>query len=855
MKLRYIILLLAIAVALPSMARKKKTKEEATPESEYHKITGRDSVSLSGIVGIVKYEDKYYLELPKTLLGRQFMVVNRIQKVQEELNIANANKGINYSYDIISFELSDDGKNIRMRQERPTPIVDTNQKIATSVADNYSIPLLTQWSVKVQSPDSTTVIFPIHNIFDGSETIINDIFNDLNIGQSPNTKLSRLISLKAYDNNIVATSELTTIVREHGGSVNLSVVTTTSLCLLPEHPMRGRKADQRVGYFQSRRLRYSDKQQRPEEVWYINRWRLEPSDTVAYMRGELTEPVKPIQIYLDPATPEHLRQPIIAGIEDWNTAFEQAGFKNAIKAAMLPDTLKDADDDMKYNIVTYAASQTSNAMGPSITDPRTGEILEADIIWWHNVTELLAEWLRTQTSPYSSETRCLDIPDHLIKEAARFVASHEMGHSLGLRHNFIASAATPTDSLLSSDYVRKHNGIGVSIMDYMRYNYVAQPGSDMPIIAPTIGIYDRFAIEWGYRWWPNEEAETVGLKQLISSHTDKQFRYIGDQSTRTAIDPRAMSEDLGDQPMKSATHGIENLKRIVPNIIAWTTSGSDDQSYEDASNLYLSVMAQWNRYSYHVLANLGGMYIDNTVVGDNKATFTHVEKERQRDALQWLIDNVFTYPAWLFNTDITRYTYIIRHRDNDIVLQAPNQLYRFMLCYIIWDTLDNARMMRMADNELANGDNAFTANEFISMLHQGIFAETMAGKKLNIMQRYVQKTFVDALITAAASATGVKIDKNHVTLNDQLPDDDLGMVLMNSLDHSWCGHQHLATSIRFDDYGKQVTRLSDPLSVKRGELTRIEELLHKRGNTGDQATRNHYADLLQRIQTALAPIY
>lgn len=866
-----------MAMMMPAQARKKKKETPAPAETEYHKVTGRDSADVKGVAAVVVHEKKYYLELPCRLFGRQFLVVNRMQQVPRELNDASATKGTNYSNMVVFFEHDAKEGVVRMREQRPTPLAEEGQMIAASVRDNYINPILAQWEVKAMAPDSSTVIFPIHALFNGEETILNDVFNSINIGQSPSSKLSRLISIQAYNTNIVAKSELTTVVHEGNEHVNVSVVTSTSLCLLPETPMRGREADQRVGYFFSPRIRYTDNQQRPIKLQYVNRWRLEPSDTEAYMRGELTEPVKPITIYLDPYTPRHLRQPIKQGIEDWNEAFKTAGFKNAIRVIITTtdsvpqndETTVPADfaDDMKYSTLTYVASHTANAMGPSITDPRTGEILEADIMWWHNVSEVFIEWLRVQTTPYSHDTRQLDIPDSLIAQAARFVACHEMGHSLGLRHNYMASAAIPTDSLLSTSYVNRTGCYAPSIMDYARYNYVAQEGSGMPVIAPHIGEYDLFAIEWGYRWWPDEATEQQGLKHLMNTHTADIYRYQGDQPSRTAVDPRAMSEDLGDNPIYSATLGTQNLKIIVPNIIEWTTSGRDNQTYEDASAMYLAVMGQWNRYNYHVLANIGGLYMDPRFVGDGFPAFRHVEKGKQKLALKWLVKNTFTYPAWLFNTDITRFTYIIRDRENQTVLQAPNQLYQFMLCYIMWDLLDNARMMRMADNELANGRFAFTATEMMQILHEGIFAETIQGNSINIMQRFVQKTFVDALITAASSASGVKIDKS--LSNDSRPnnscdgvdallgdDAQLAREFMQSLDRPFCSHTQAAShNVTFDGYGKQVTRLSDPLSVKRGELTRIEKLLRSRSKTGDQSTRDHYSDLLQRIETALAPHY
>ena len=397
-------------------------------------------------------------------------------------------------------------------------------------------------------------------------------------------------------------------------------------------------------------------------------------------------------------------------------------------------------------------------MGPSTFDPRTGEIFEADIIWWHNVQALISDWVTVQTGPVNPAARRLDLPEELIGDAARFVACHEMGHSLGLRHNFIASAAYPTDSLRSRTFTDKMGGTAPSIMDYARFNYVAQPGDNVKNLSPNIGPYDLLAIEWGYRWFPDENQAKTALYKLLQAHQGPLYRYSEGQPPRTAIDPRTLSEDIGDDAMKSATYGIANLKRIVPNIVDWTRNGEPGQTYDEAAQLYASVIYQWELYHYHVMANIGGMYIENTTIGDGQKTFTFVEKEKQRRATQFLLDEVLTYPRWLFDVPLANYTYIHRKTPNGIHEMSPTMMLKTQQNYVIWDMLTNDRLVRMLDNEWQNGKQAFTVIDYIDMLHKHIFATTIARKSPNVMQRSLQKSYVDALMTAAAESEGVKIN-------------------------------------------------------------------------------------------------
>ncbi|MDO5482088.1 MAG: zinc-dependent metalloprotease [Bacteroidaceae bacterium] len=814
-------------------SKKKKGEDQVAAPSKYKTMTGRDSLSLSGVMNVIQKGDTLYLELPADLLGKPFLVSNKLQQVPAELNEASANKGVNYANQMVRFEWDKQAKVVKMRQQRVTPEAPEGSYLARSVADNYIDPIIASLKVECVSPDSTSVIFKVNDLFNGKKNVLNDVFNDINLGTSPVAELSRVVSVKSYERSVVAKSELTTTVREGMSKVNVTVVVSTAICLLPEEPMARRREDWRVGYFSTPAMIYNDYQQRVENTSYITRWRLVPSDTVAYMRGELTEPVKPITFYIGGAVPEHLRPYIVQGILDWNKAFERAGFKNAVRAVIPDDTLDVEGDDMRYSVLTYAASEKANAMGPSTLDPRTGEILEADIIWWHNVQSLISEWIVVQTGAVDSRARSLELPIELIGDAVRFVACHEVGHSLGLRHNMMASAAYPTDSLRSETFTSRMGGTSASIMDYARFNYVAQPGDGVKIMSPHIGPYDLMAIEWGYRWYPEGTNEDEVLEAFLAKHQGKEYRYSETQQQRSAVDPRALSEDLGDDPIKSARLGIENLKRVMPHLIDWTRNNKPGQNYDEAAGLYSAVIYQWTLYLYHVMANIGGIYLDRpTIEWSNvprRSAYTFVEKERQKEAVQFLLDEVLCFPEWLFGSTFSTQIYPLRKTPLGTTEQEPAMLLKNQQNYILWDLLANDRLVRMYQNEWMNGDEAFTAVELLQMLHQSIFRKTIAGQKLNVMERSLQKSFVDALITAAAENEGVKINKS-------------------------IAEERLVAgsgSRTIDMTMTQITRTSDALSVKRAELLSIMKLMKSRANSGDLSTQMHYDDVVLRIQTAL----
>ncbi|SFM59047.1 protein of unknown function [Algoriella xinjiangensis] len=818
----------------------EKTDSTATKVKNINELL-KKGIYKKGLFNTIQVKTDIYFEIPDSLFGRQFLIVNKLSQVPMQVNDAGLNKGMNYENKVITFHRDSIAKKVWVKTIVPQVSSPKNDAITASVKDNFSESIIEVFDIEAQNNDSTSVVIKVNKVFDGNQKSFNDVLTNIGLGGSVKANLSYVENVKSFPENIVVKSQLTTSVNEGGVDLAVTLGVTSNIVLLAQTPMQPRLADPRVGFFTEKHWFFNDGQHKMDEQKFITKWRLEPKeqDKEKYLRGELVEPQKPIVYYIDPATPKQWRQKIIDGVHDWQIAFEQAGFKNAVIAKEPTADDKDFDiDDVRYSVITYAASPKANAMGPSVVDPRSGEILESDIIWWHNVMTSLHDWMRIQTGPIDPKARGNKFSDEHMGEAIRFVSSHEVGHTFGLKHNMGASFAYPVESLRSKEFTDKMGGTAPSIMDYARYNYVAQPEDGVTAITPKIGTYDKYAIEWGYRWYPTSTTEQKSLRKLIEDHQDDAAYFYGEQqSYLSTIDPRSQSEDLGDDAVLASQYGMKNLKRVIDNLMKWTYD--DGKDLVSAGKLYYGTIGQWDMYSNHVLANVGGIYLNNTVFGNDKKAYEPVPAKMQRKAVSYINDNVINLPKWLFFNDILDKTYAIKNSPMGPYEQTPYTMAREMQYGLIYSLFTDDRLLRLLENELKHQElnskeEIYTVENLFDQVREAVFIKK---SELTILDRMTQKNYIDALIVSTnklfekTTVVGLKIDQ---TL--QMP------VICNFLEED--------KMVRNINYSS-MKRVSEVTTYKRAELQRVLALLNKKKNNGDVATKAHYADLIIRIKEAL----
>jgi hypothetical protein len=705
---------------------------------DYHDVITDAAVSDEGLFTVHMVDGKLYFEIPDSLLQRDMLLVSRIAQTPANLG-GFINAGSKVGEQVLRWQRRQD--QVLIRKVSYTSVASDTLPIYESVQSNNFAPIIAAFDVEAEGPGNNTVVIEVTDLFETDVPAISGLRRQQRTSYGvrrldPNrTFLDRASS---YPLNVDVRHTLTFEATQPPSDANTGTVSMQmhqTMVLLPEQPMRPRHADPRVGWFSLTQVNFGLDEQKAATQTFLRRWRLEPSDPAAYARGELVEPVKPIVYYLDPATPEVWRPYFRQGVEDWQVAFEAAGFKNAILARDPPTKEEDPDfspEDVRYSTVRYVANMTRNAVGPSVSDPRSGEIIESDIIWYHNHMRSYRNRLMLETGAANPAARSLKLDTALMGRAMRAVITHEIGHALGLPHNMGASWAYPVDSLRSPTFTSAM-GVAPTIMDYARQNYIAQPGDGVTRFVRKIGPYDKYVINWGYRVItdaPTPEDEKGTLDGWILEHAGDPLYRFGNSN---GVDPRSQTEDIGDDPVRASTFGIENLKKVVPNLVEWTST--DGKDYTDLSELYGELIGQWNRYVGHVVTNVGGVYETLKTSDQAGAVYEAVPRAKQRESVQFLIEHVFETPRWLHDENLLRR---IEHSG------AVDRIRRAQVSRLN-QLLDPARMQRLIEGAVFRPNEAYGLLEMMNDVKAGVWSELEGAAPIDTYRRNLQRGYIERL--------------------------------------------------------------------------------------------------------------